>query len=299
MPSLARAERAAVPMLYGDGGLTAIAIADDGMRLVRHAEGIDPTIKDVLRCNVDQELPGNIALLGGMAPMDATAAVNLLERIQQSGETHEEGDHNEEKLALVLGWMAHRAAREHLSALHAELEPSQPGLYPSEVTIYHDATVLRHRSGRAADAGDRSSVGSVAQLFRELGPRMLTRFHTLIPDYDDGSGWIDRLSAWRHEKESLLQRLAQAYQAPDAEKLRQYVEAPNFYDGGNAIIRVAHALQQGEEPPVRVGEATTASADGQSRYAQAVHQGYRYLEAASGYFGGSMSKQELLRQLTS
>jgi hypothetical protein len=286
-------------VLYGDGGLTSIAIADDCIRLARHAEGIDSTIKDVLRSNVDQELPGNVALLGGMAPMGADDAVDLLERIRQRWEGREDGDRTEEKLALVLGWMAHRAARVHLRPLHAELEPSQPGLYPSEVTLYHDAAVLRHRSGRVENAGAPSSVDSLAQLFREMGPRILIRFHTFIPDYDDGSGWVERMATWRHEKESLLQRLAQAYQAPDADKLRQYVTEPNFYDENDAVIRAAHALQRGEEPPLRAEQADAAATSDQSLYAQALIQGYHYLQEASDYWRGVSSKEALLDRLRS
>jgi hypothetical protein len=234
-----------------------------------------------------------------MAPMGVDDAVDLLGRIRQRWEGREDGDRTEEKLALVLGWMAHRAAREHLRPLHAELEPSQPGLYPSEATLYHDAAVLRHRSGRSANGDNGQPVDPIAQLFREMGPRILIRFHTFIPDYDDGSGWVERMAAWRHEKESLLHRLAQAYQAPGAEKLRQYVTEPNFYNENDAIIRVAHALQRGEEPPLRAEQAAAAATSDQSLYAQALIQGYHYLQEASGYWRGDLSQEALLHDLSS
>jgi len=145
--------------------------------------------------------------------------------------------------------------------------------------------------------GDERRVDAVARLFREMGPRMLIRFHTLIPDYDDAAGWIERLAAWRNEETHIMRRLAEAYQAPDPEKQRRYVVEPNFYDAGDTVIRVARALQHGAEPPVRVDEAVAAATRDQSHYAQAVAAGYRHLQAAHDYLRGAINQAAWVRHL--
>jgi hypothetical protein len=244
------AEGQALATFYGNGGITAIAIVDDCARLVRTAEDVDDRVAGVLERSVNHVYSGNAAFLGGLAPMDADDAVTVLSRLRAnwSDRMEEEGDEEygpEERLALLLGWMMHQAAHRQLAPLYAEREPDQPGIYPSEMSVYHDAAALRHRSHGAETAGNGKQVDVVARLFREIGPRVLMRFHTFIPDYDDGSGWVDRMSAWRHEKESLLRRLAEAYQDPDPEKEQRFVTGPNFFDEEDAIIRAARALQEG------------------------------------------------------
>lgn len=291
-----RAESETAALLYGNGGLTSIAIVDDCARLARHADALNSDVTGVLRRSVNHEHPGNAALIGGMAPMDADEAVTLLGRVREDWAQREE-DGTEEKLALILGWMVHQAARRQLKPLHNDGEADQPGLYPSELSLYHDAAVLRHRSRTAPDAGNGQQTQAVARLFREVGPRILVRFHTFIPDYDDGSGWVGRMSSWRHEKESLLHRLAEAYQNPDPEKLRRYVTAPNFYDEDDATIRVARTIQNGEEPPMTVDKAVSTTNG--SHYAQALVQGYGHVQAAGEYFAGEMEALALRDRLRS
>lgn len=288
----------AAPVLYGDGGFTAMAIIDDSLRLVRHAAAFSESFQSVLRHDVNEEQAGNVALLGGMVPMDVEDAVRLLGRLREDGTDSEEERTTEQKLALVLGWIAHRAARRQIKPLHEAAEPMRPGLHPSEVTLYHDATVLRHRSARREDGNERR-VDAVTRLFREMGPRMLIRFHTLIPDYDDAAGWIERLAAWRNEEAHIMRRLAEAYQAPDPEKQRRYVVEPNIYDDGDAVIRVARALQREAEPPMRVDEAVAATTRDQSHYAQAVAAGYRHLQAAHDYVRGASAEQDVRERLRS
>jgi len=289
------ASAGAAPVLYGDGGLTAMAIIDDSLRLMRHAGTLSEPFRGVLRRDVNKERTGNMALLGGMVPMDVEDAVRLLGRFREDGTGSEEAS-TEQKFALVLGWIAHRAARRQIKPLHEAAEPIRPGLHPSEMTLYHDATVLRHRSARD-DAGPDQQVDGGARLFREMGPRMLIRFHTLIPDYDDAAGWIERLAAWRNEEGELMQRLAEAYQAPDPEKQRRYVEEPNFYDESDAVIRTARALQDEAEPPWRVEEAVAATTHDHSHYAQAVAAGCRHLQAAHDYVRGARTEQDVRDQL--
>lgn len=293
----AQAQRGAAALLYGEGGITSIAIADDCARLARHASGIEAAVKSVLERSVNREYPGNAALIGGMVPMDADEAVTLLGRFRERWADRGEGDGTEEKLALVMGWMMQQAARRQLRPLYEEAEPSRPGLYPSDMSLYHDAAILRHRSSDVENAGRGVQVEAVAQLFREMAPRILVRFHTLIPDYDDGSGWVDRISGWRHRKETLLHRLAEAYQDPDPEKRRRYVTEPTFYDEEDAVIRVVEALRDGGEPQINVEEAVAAS--NRSHYAQALIRGYGHLEAASIYFSEGTGEQALRNRLRS
>lgn len=314
LPGARTAARAAM----APGGLAGMAATADGLRLLRHSGApVAPALRESLGADVNLPLAGNMALLGGMMPASVDQLCDLVGRLrtrwpERQGAQEEEGGEEEaflpETLALAAGWVLHRAAHAKLKAVH------DAAADPDEARLYHDAALLRAWSGHAPGAAPEAEVPAeeVATLLRLVVPRTLIRFHTLVPDYDDGAGWVTRLAAWRDHHADWSQRLAAAYAQPDPAKLERYVAAPNFYDPADPIIEQAALLR--EAPTVEVGgaeegeegevkeEARTVevpSAPGGSLYAQALRQGLDGLMAISAYLEGEASKADLRERIAS
>ena len=263
-------------------GLTAIAAVDDAVRLARHDVRASETTRRVLGQNVNLESPGNVALTASGLRVAPEAVVGMIARYRD-GRPHDDAEAADLRLAFALGWLAHRAARAGLAPAYAGAAPD-----PAERAAYHDAAVLRGRSASAAPGG---AVDPVERLFQEFGGRMLTRFHTLNPDYDDVPGWVGRLADRRRERFAFLARLARAYQAPDPDKQRRYVTDPNVYDPDDVAVRAARALQAGTAATV---DPAVSEADGPSLYARAVGRGYANLMAADAVLRGDASAGDLV-----
>ncbi|MFB3132841.1 MAG: hypothetical protein ACE10K_10015, partial [Rhodothermales bacterium] len=78
-----------------------------------------------------------------------------------------------------------------------------------------------------------------------------------------------------------------------AAKLRRYVEAPNFYDASDPLIRLARSLHQGiTESTVDLEEAVAASS-AQSQYARALGHAYQALASVSAFHEGALGEAEL------
>ena len=189
------------------------------------------------------------------------------------------------KLAFVLGWLGYHSAHQHFGDAYGQTES---GL-PEEKGIYYDAILLRELS-----AGSQKTVKAeeLESLFLQMMPRILTRFHTLIPDYDDVEGWIMRMADWRVNMENYFSQLARAYASPDAGKMKKY--ANTFYNPKDPVIQMA----QSENAKKNV-EGAVQAAKSQSRYAQAVAETYQYFQTVNNFMEGDLDISALRKSLFS
>jgi hypothetical protein len=259
---------------YVVDGLTAIAVTDDTMHLARFAPSISPIFKQSLMATAERPAPGNIALSGGVLPATEEQGLRFIYRLQQDWKGWRNGNKQDQQLALLLGWTMHRAVRLQLAPLYATFPD------PDEARVYHDAAVVRLRSG--AREGQASSE-EVFEMLNAMVPRTMIRFHTNIPDYDDAEGWIMRVANWRVNHARLLQRYADAIASPDPARQNRYVTQPNFVNPADPLIQLAARLRDGGRNADNL-EGALAEAGGQSLYAQALLRSFRHLEAASAYF---------------
>jgi hypothetical protein len=117
----------------------------------------------------------------------------------------------------------------------------------------------------------------------------------IIPDKQEIERWLDRLFQVQQRYTVNLKRYADAIANPDPEKVRRFIEEPNFYDRDDSIIRIARQLQRGDDAETPVDEIVEQPA--RSHYAQALRNGFRYLSAASDFFERKITLDELTTKL--
>jgi hypothetical protein len=266
---------------------------DDCFRLMTLSDEICEPFRLVAREQRD------FARLGGITRYGDEFTVSMLTSYRErwSGRTPE--DRLEPKLAFVLGWLCHRAADRQVKPLFRALDPT-PTQNPRDCSIYNDAVIYHEvYAGGAAEPFhphylEKELPGE--DIFRVLLQRALLELHTLIPDRQDGEGWLDKLFTLQQKFYVDIDRYAEAILHPDPEKMRRFIEEPNFYDAADPIVATARAIQRGESVSAEQVRAAT-DAEPKSHYAQMLHMGFGYLKAASDYFESRISSDELADRL--
>ena len=285
--------------------ITHTAVVDDGVRLMLAADTICPAFKVAAREYLD------MAHLGCMTRSGDRCNPGLLETFRARWNARQPGDHLEPKLAFVIGWLCHRAADRQTKPIFRRFHPPETRAeFPTECSVYYDAFVFREVYAfgqeppyhpamfgkKLTQLVDTINVGNLQTLVQVLMRRAFIAMHTFIPDVQDPETWLDNLYRLKQDFYVDLQRYDDAINRPDPAKVQRYIIDDNFYDAQESIIAVARQLQRGESVnAAHVAEAV--SAEPQSHYAQALHIGFRYLQAASDFFISEMAIEELKTRL--
>ena len=277
---------------FSGGELTLVCLAHDAATLAPLAFELSNEFKTALSADINAPSHGDFSRIGGLVRASDDQMIALLQELadQPGSETRAK------KLALALGWLTARAGKRQLEPLYRR-EAKRDKQTPPDIIIYHDAVLMRELYGESALPSAVTSQ-DVENLFLELLPRMITRTHTLTPDYDDGEGWVLRIMAWRERTIAMLRRYGRAYHSPDPEKYRAFVERPHFYDRDDDLLRMVRAAQ--EERTVS-GEALAAalrSSQPRCLYAQALSDGLRAIETAQQWFNGQSTKERFRKAIT-
>ena len=272
------------------GTLTALALADDTLWLARRAPALVPALQEslVFGINVFEPLPGNAAFFGQLMPAKLADVVDLLSEARDRWPNRSADDHLDLKLALITGWLVQRAGEYVIGPVLAQTAD------PAEASTYQDAAIVRarsaHRSGQATEA-------EVAALLREMVPRTLTRFHTLIPDYDDAEGWVLRLQEWRTAHADMIERYARAFADTRSDQYRRYVVEPNFYDAHDAALDLADRVRHGAAEE-QIDLQPIVESQHASLYGKALAQGIGHLLSMNAYLQGALDNQSFEAHLT-
>ena len=271
------------------GGLTSMAILDDCADLAIRSSLVKKSVAYYLKSDIDQGLPANIARMGVLVHTNTEKAKGVIQRAKDEishvydgmseqeiadakkdrrSDAMKKQETIERKISLMLGWAMATGIREHVQPLYAQQQAD--GNLPSEMQVYHDIFVLKQKG--ALDGLDNSSVDEIANLFKGLNPRMIARTHTLTPDYDDGPGWTVRISQWRDDTMTLMDRYAEALVQPDAQKLRAYITDTNFYDPQDELIQLLNDANLDQQSLNDALKQTDASL-----YAQCLNRGVKAL----------------------
>jgi hypothetical protein len=275
------------------GRISAIALVDDGVRLAMYPSGMGEAVPASLGRS------RQIARLGSSIPGDA-GALALLEqcRSQRGGAPRDRA-----KLALVSGWLFHRAFERQRAPLYPSLSAEEA----VECGVYQDVTLLREMSftqpapcnGDAPSPDDRVSsatLGQLEELFQAVSTRLLIGIHTFNPDSGDADTWMKKMKQWDKNWKELLAQYANVYRSPDTAKWRRFVQQPDFYDRQDAVVRICRSLQKGglsPEPELRSAMETSP----RGLYGKALRDGFGHLQAASAYVERSINKDSLMRRL--
>jgi hypothetical protein len=277
------------PGLLGER-LTSLAIADDIFRLVKASSEISETIKKVVEPHINEHVPGNTARLARNIPGLEKQSINIL-KIAREG-IQKKDEFAGEKLALALGAIAFQTVNQELKSFGAIIKGNG-----SETGLYMDASVLKAMNGIGLTENVNGDADDLASLFKGITPRVLTRFHTLIPDDDDAENWIISMFDWRHETDMYYNKLAALYTQPDKKKLESLIIKPGFLNTQDELYTAARGLRQNNHSETARLQTAFAKAENQSMYTRALARGYSNVNMAAAYFEGKMDEKELVKRL--
>jgi hypothetical protein len=280
--------------------ITHTAVTDDCARLALHSPSICAAFKEVLGQHLE------IARMGGLTRSGGKYVVSLLDDMRQSWSAHTKGDVMGQKMAFVLGWLAHRAADLQMKPIFRAVDGDCPHK-PTDCSVYHDVFLFREVYGSGQEgpyapemleetmasspAARAFEVDEIESLFHSVWQRALIGMHTFIPDEEDIDGWLERLFQTRQRFYVDIRRYASAFADPDPDKVQRFVVDVHFYEGRDPLIRLARSIQRGApETGIDLLAALDAAAS-QSQYAQALRRGYLYVQAASDFFERRIDEQ--------
>lgn len=270
--------------------ITHTGVVDDCRHLVLHDPAMPEAFGVALREHHD------LVRLGGITRFGDQCNPSLLRELRAAWPTRT--SNTAPKLAFVLGWMSHRAADRQFKRVFRAVDVGCPRK-PTDCSVYHDAVVLREVYGLdsapyAGALADRP--GSLSSLAFSLLQRALIELHTLHPDAEHASGWLDQLIARRQRASVDIARYVAAVERPDPELTRRFIDAIGFYRRNEPLLLLARSVQAGAPAAIALERALSAAATG-CLYAQAVARAFRYVRAAGEYFHGAISDEELAARL--
>ena len=262
--------------------LTSFAILDDVVELATNSSLVPAKTKGYVYSDFQLAIPGNLSRMSWLVRASEQQVANVIKREKAEAEKMwdemsvedlsirrnkalEEQARTEGKVALMMGWFMSKGIREILEPVW-----SAAGDSAGEMAVYQDMFVLK----QLAEKSPAQSIEDIEDLFLQMNPRMITRIHTLIPDFDDGENWTIRITDWRDELKLLIERYARAYVQPEGDKIDRYVHNLEFYDPDDAVIKAARNHR-------RINLSTMA--DSRSLYAQALVKGVEGLIQGSKY----------------
>jgi len=270
-------------------GVVPISAMEDSCTLAFSSGKIPHVMRNNLVTHINLRLPGNIGRLANAIPACDKRIVQLLDYLKSAKPEDDEYYHH--KMALAFGTAANCAYYEVFKPVHSNFSDAET---KQEAMLYQDTALLRAISNEGHSSN--VSVRQFEEILKVMLPRTITRVHTLIPDYEDGIGWVNRMSEWRMQTPNVFEQYAEAYAAPKMDKLKKYVTAVNFYDKNDAAILACRKLQNAEM--VKLDELEKAvSAKANSLYAKAIAKGYENIHATAAYLEGKVGTDKLVAQL--
>ena len=282
--------------------ITHTCIVDDTRRLVFRAteaasELLPPLFHQVLEEHQD------IMRLGGVTRRADFHSVGLLTEIRDKMQSNSMQSKDRGNLAFILGWLSHRAADRQMKPVFRRTCPDAPEK-PTDCSIYNDAYLyLRRYQGKSTAYTDATfqcmskehqlgrSVEEMRSLVRAMVQGTLIGLHTLIPDDDQVSSWLDKVfemhQAWRIR----MDRYFDAIYNPNEKLIQQYIVDENFYDVQDSLIAYCENLQA--ENDNYNDSLLYANEDQSSDYAQALDKSWGFIKAAGRFMEGKIDGDEL------
>jgi hypothetical protein len=280
--------------------ITHVSVFEDAFHLMFASETICDEFKKVGRDHYE------FAKLASTGNAGDTFIPGMLRRCRDGWKNRKPEELIEQKLAYVLGWMQHRSSDRQMKPLFRFHEPNRTEC--ATCSIYHDAFLYKryHQGTEGAayhpavfqdkmeslPAAAAFDVPAVRDFFRHLfRQRALYGMQYLAPAEDNLETFYKRMMRW-HSSVVRITRYEEAIFNTDPEKYETYIVGDNFYDADEPLLRVVGSLRAGKD--ISAGELENAlMSDGESQYAQAVKQGYRYLQGASDFFEYKITFEEM------
>jgi hypothetical protein len=265
----------------GIGGILPIAYSIDCSRLLIEAEGLEEPYSSLVKGDINLRIPGNLSRLGSSVPFGDAPMTEYLAELKAAWDPGEPAAMM--KTSLAMGWIMVQPLRKSMSQVYKKL--ISQGYHYDTINRYYDVFMLKQLSGDPEVAV--SSAEDVEHFFRALVPRMITRLHTLKPDYQDGPGWVVRMSEWRKENLNLAKSYAEMYVQDDEELNKHLIRRYNIYDPSDKLIRLLREGNAGS------AQKTFLSDPGNSVYSKSLVKGYTNAQALTNYLAGNSGLEEV------
>lgn len=249
---------------------------------------IGTDIQYVLHQDVDHLRPGNAFYMGIGMPFEKNQMIDALVKLK--GKTAQGNVKGEEaqRLSVLMGGIAYRSLMAELGK--ADKDYSQIGVSDAEKCLYHDATLVTTflSKGKAMSS---KNAADMASLFREMVPRTLIRFHTIMPDEEMGPDWVLRMQEWRERTDDYYDRLAMAIAAPEKEKYEKIINSPGFMKEPESILNRVATFNR--IPWINKEEASQLREQASSIAGKALASSYNAIIAINDYWQNSMDETQL------
>jgi len=269
-------------------GIMPIAGAIDCSRLLLASGVLREPYMQLIHGSIHQSLPGNLSRLGSSIPFDDQVILECFEKLRKDWDP--EDTQQIKKASLLFGWLMFRPMRKSMSEVYRKLV--NQGYHYDTITYYYDAFILNQISG--ADNAD-LDLNSLKELLHTLPARMITRVHTLKPDYLDGPGWVNEMSSWRVQNREHMDQYAEWMAGKDDEMHDRLIKRYNVYQKEDILIQFVRTLRGTADK--EYVEKLFLSDPGNSIYTRSLISGYQNVLNAQEYLDGNSGIGPLNQQL--
>lgn len=269
-------------------GIMPIAGAIDCSKLLLASGVLREPYQQLIRGTINLPLPGNLSRLGASIPFDDQVILECFEKLRKDWNPEEE--FQLKKASLLFGWLMFRPMRKSMSEVYRKLV--NQGYHYDTITFYYDAFILNQIS-KAETAG--MDVNSLKELLNTLPARMITRVHTMKPDYLDGPGWVNEMSTWRVRNREHMDQYADLMIESKGDMYDRLIKRYNVYQPEDRLIQFVRNLN-GNIDQESI-EKLILSDPGTSIYASSLVSGYRNVLNAQEYLDGKSGIGPLTQQL--
>ena len=246
--------------------------------------------------------------MGSASRGNSTFVVQNIEHFGKLWPNRKPADRLEDKVAYTLGWITHRAADRYFKPRYGIFDKNPENLHPVDIRIYHDVVLYEKVFNNGKE--DPFSVGFTEKDMRshpasgQINVSAAEKIFGLLYQADflsmqsfdmctDAKSFVDRVVDQFPTFTVDFGRLTAAVSQPDALKMHQMIEAPNFYNEEDELIKIARNLQQGKSIKGMSIEEALDTED-QSQYAQTLSKSFNWIKEASKLFTGEIKDKEYL-----
>jgi len=277
-----------------------IAVQDDTAKLALYSREICEAFKICFRDHAAA------VRMGSASRGNSTFIIQNIHHYRDRWNTRKAEDRLEDKLAYTLGWITHRAADRYFKPKYGIFDKNPENLHPVDIRILHDVVLYEkvYYNGKVKpfsvgyaqkDMKDHPASSSidVTQAEAIFGPMYQADLLSLqsFDNSKDAESFLDRIMEQYATFTVDFDRLIEGVNRPDPEDMQQMIEAPNFYNDEDPIIKIARKLQHGQSlTGLSLEEALDT--EGQSQYAQVLSKAFLWVREASRYFNRETDKDK-------
>jgi hypothetical protein len=270
-------------------GIMPIAMVTDCSSLLLASGTLSERIAAALKADINLPLAGNLSRLGSSIPFDDENVFDALQGVVSNWD--QDTERMAKKLSLILGWVIFRPLKKSMTNIFQKLVDE--GYHYDSIRSYFDTYLIRQFSGHRESFANREE--DLQDLLTGILPRMITRLHTLKPDYKDGLAWVNRMSNWRMENVSRMEHCGTLIAEDDQDLYEHVIRKYNVYNPEDRLIALARS-PEGIAGPEKV-EQVILSDPGNSIYAKSLEKGYQNIQTVQDFIDGKIELGKMKKML--